>query len=217
MRPAPIGGERIPREVMESHQRERVLEHATKIFAKRGYQGTTVDDLLAAGKIGVGNFYSLFEGKEDCFLAAFERAVGGARSQISAAAAGGRGWGEETWLGLRALTGAMLADPLAARLVLVEAQSAGPEALARYNALLDEAIAWVAAARAGNPVAAGLPAGFERSAVAGLAFYLQQCLLGSARPEPEALFGEAAEALLGPLLGAEELRRLGGSLAAASA
>ncbi len=67
-----MAAEQVSREVLAEHQRARVLKLVTPIFAKRGYQGTSVDDLLAAGKVGVSNFYSLFEGKEDCFLETFE-------------------------------------------------------------------------------------------------------------------------------------------------
>ena len=63
---------RVSRAELAAHQRDRVLESRDPVFARRGYQATTVDDLLAAGKVGVGNFYSLFEGKEDCFLAPFD-------------------------------------------------------------------------------------------------------------------------------------------------
>ena len=77
---SPRTGEgRISRDVLADHQRERVLAEATAVFAKRGYQGTSVDALLAAGKVGVTNFYSLFEGKEDCFLAALGRIVADSR------------------------------------------------------------------------------------------------------------------------------------------
>lgn len=184
------------------------MGQVTPVFAKRGYHGTTVDDLLAAGKIGVGNFYDLFEGKEDCFLACLGRATRGARDRIEDAAAAGSNWSERTYLGLRGLVEVMSAAPLEARLVLIEAQSAGAEALSRYNALLDEGIGWLAKGRSAYPAARDLPAGFERTAVSGLAFYLQQCLLGSVSPEPGALVEEAAGLVLEPILGDAELRRL---------
>jgi AcrR family transcriptional regulator len=214
LRSTPAGEERISAEVLADHQRERVLVAATPVFAKRGYLGTTVDDLLAAAKVGVGNFYDLFEGKEDCFLACFDRVVGQARSAMALASRSASGWGARTYLGLRSLTHAMLAEPLDARLALVEAQSAGPEALSRYNGLLDEGIAWLGEGRSAYPAARELPASFERTAVSGLAFYLQQCLLGSVSTRPDELFEEAAGLILEPIVGAAELRSLRASAAA---
>jgi AcrR family transcriptional regulator len=214
LRNTALGTEKVSREVMSEHQRERVLREVIAVFAKRGYVGATVDDLLAAGKVGVTNFYSLFEGKEDCFLTAFDRVVADARERISLPAEGAEDWGPRTYLGLRALIKAILAEPLPARLALVEAQSAGAEALSRYNGLLDEAIKWLRGGRDHYPEARDLPAGFEQAAVSGLAFYLQQCLLDSRAHEVEELFGEALGLVLEPVVGSTELRRLGSSLAA---
>jgi AcrR family transcriptional regulator len=215
LRSTPAGEEKVSRELLSEHQRERVLAAATPVFAKRGYLGTTVDDVLAAGKVGVGNFYDLFEGKEDCFLACFERIVGRVRSEMADATAPVSGWGARTYVGLHRLIESMLAEPLEARLVLIEAQSAGHLALGRYNALLDLTKDWLQVGRDEYAAARSLPAGFEQAAVSGLAFYLQQCLLDSRRHETSELFGEAAGLVLEPIVGAEELRRLRASSASA--
>lgn len=207
---APVGRDPVSREVLSEHQRERVLVAATKVFAKRGYEGTSVDDLFAAGKVGVSNFYSLFEGKEDCFLTVFDRVVLSTRTRIAAAASGAEDWAGRTYLGLRGLLEAFVADPLAARLALVEAQSAGEKAIARYNAQMDVAIAWLQGARNLYPSAQQLPPRFEQATVLGLAFYLQQCLLDSKRHGLEELLGETAGLALEPLVGPRELERLKG-------
>jgi AcrR family transcriptional regulator len=202
------GEERISREVLAQHQRARVLASVVPIFARRGYQATTVDDLLAAGKVGVGNFYSLFEGKEDCFLAAFDWALSGARERVDAAYRDAKSWPEGAVLGLRELLICVCEQPLAARIVLVEAQAAGPAATARYEALLDEVTARLRSGRRRGEAGADLPERFEETSVAGLAYYLQQCLLGSELPGPDTLLAEVAPLILEPLIGAAELRRL---------
>jgi AcrR family transcriptional regulator len=208
---------RVSREVLARHQRERVIELVTPVFAKRGYAATRLNDLLASGKVGITNFYELFEGKEDCFFACCERAVENARAAMTAATVGGSGWAERAYLGLGAVLSFMAAEPMQARLVLVEAQSAGPEAIARYNALQDETIAWLRAGRRGNPAARSLPQSFERTAISGLAFYLQQCLLATSRPSAAELLEETAGLVLEPIVGLEELRRLRRGLAGAPA
>jgi AcrR family transcriptional regulator len=204
----PAGAARVPRAVLETHQRERVVALVTPIFAKRGYQGTTVDDLLASGKVGVGNFYALFQGKEDCFLACFDQILGVGRERIASRARHGRDWAQAAYLGLGALMEVILADRFAARLVLVEAQSAGARAMARYDALLGEAVGWLAGGRAGHlTTAAELPPNFERAAVAGLAFYLQQILLEVDEHAAADLLTETAGLLLEPIVGPAELAR----------
>jgi AcrR family transcriptional regulator len=203
LRGTATGREKVSRDVLTDHQRNRVLKAAIAVFAKRGYQGSTVDDLLAAGKVGVGNFYSLFEGKEDCFLAAFDLVVTRVREQMVEATAGTDEWAEQTYLGLRALLEAMLKAPLEGRLVLLEAQSAGPAAVSHYNALTDGAVAWLARCR--DRGGADLPPSYEQAAIFGLAFYLQQCVLDPRSHEIETLLGETAALLLEPVIGRDKL------------
>lgn len=215
LRRRPMAAEQVSREVLAEHQRARVLKLVTPIFAKRGYQGTSVDDLLAAGKVGVSNFYSLFEGKEDCFLETFESIVDFARGRVADAAAPAERWAEAACLGLREMLGLVVSDQRAARVVLIEAQAAGPEATRRYEALLDDATAWLHAGRVELAAEEALPFAFERSVIAGLAYYLQQCLLSGSIPEPDELFTEVSSVVLAPVIGGEELRRLRGALASA--
>jgi AcrR family transcriptional regulator len=208
MRGTSEGGERLPRSVLARHQRERVLANVVPVFARRGYQATTVDALLAAGKVGVGNFYSLFEGKEDCFLAAFDWLLAGMRVRVDAAYRDAKSWPEGALLGLRELIVSVCAEPVAARVILVEAQAAGPAATARYEALLDEVTARLRSGRRRGVAGPELPERFEEASVAGLAYYLQQCLLGTGAPEPAPLLAEVAPLVLEPIVGTEELRRL---------
>jgi len=197
----------VAAEVLAEHRRERVLSLVTPAFAKRGYPGISMPDLLAAGKVGAGYFYEMFDGKEDCFSAACERAIANGREAITLATSGASGWGDRAYLGLAAALGFMVSEPMQARLVLVESQSAGPGAVARYNGLMDEAIAWLGAGRRAADVK-GLPESFEQASITGLAYYLQQCLVDSRRHTAAELFSETAGLLLEPILGAAEMRRL---------
>ncbi|HEY2053229.1 MAG TPA: TetR/AcrR family transcriptional regulator [Solirubrobacterales bacterium] len=198
----------VTRDVRAGHQRERVLVCATEVFAKRGYQGASVDSLLAAAGVGVNNFYSLFEGKEDCFIAVLDRAERAAREAVAGAIAGSPTWEESAYRGLAASFGFLDDRPSEAWVLVLEAQSAGATAMARYNAILDAAVDWLRKGRESNPEAADLPNGFEQAAVSGLAFYLQQCLVGSIRRTPHELVSEAAILLLEPFMGARKLRQL---------
>jgi AcrR family transcriptional regulator len=209
-----MGETKVSREELARHQRERVIVKAIPIFAKRGYQGITVDGLLASGKVGVGNFYSLFEGKEDCFLAAFDWVLTRARTRLIEATAAAEDWAETAVLGLHEVLAMIVEDRQASRILLTEAQAAGTEATRRYDALLDHATNWMREGRRGRPEAASLPPRFEQAAVAGLAFYLQQCLLEGGPRDTEELFAEIAPTFLGPVLGAAELRRLSDALLA---
>ncbi|HVC08270.1 MAG TPA: helix-turn-helix domain-containing protein [Solirubrobacterales bacterium] len=214
---AAVGRERLSRQVIEAHQREHILDAAVAIFAKRGYQGTTVDHLVAAAKIGVGSFYALFDGKEDCFLQAYDRIVSAASDQLAATLPGDVPWPERVCAFLRASLALIAAEPLRARVVLVEVQTAGSPALARYQATIDGLIAHLRHGRALSSRAAELPTTLEEATVLGLAWLLHQRLVVGEVEEIEELFPDFAEILLEPYLGEADTKRLiAASIAASS-
>jgi AcrR family transcriptional regulator len=195
-----VGRQRISRDVVEQHQRARVLAAATEVFARRGYQSTTVDQIVAAARIGVGSFYSLFDGKEDCFLRLYDLIVSEADEKVAAAVAGEDAWADRVRAGLRTLLELAAAEPDRARVVIVEARTAGAAGEARYAAT---AARLVDALRAGRSAAAGPepPPAFEEAAVAGLAWTLHQRLAVGGPVMVGELLPQMADFLVTPYLG----------------
>jgi AcrR family transcriptional regulator len=203
-----VGRRPLEREVYLDHQREHVLDAATKVFAKRGYRATTVDHIVASAKIGVGTFYGLFGGKEECFLAAYERVLAGFQTAIAAELPTGAPFPEQAAGALHTLLVHIAAHPLSARVGLVEVQSAGPLALARYEKTVDALIPQLARARDESPFAGELPSRLEEAVIGGLLWYLQQRLQQSELKDPDAHFAEVLEIVLEPYLGPEATARL---------
>jgi AcrR family transcriptional regulator len=204
----PAGRDPLPREVMEEHQRDRVLTAAIEVFAKRGYPGTTVDHVVDAAKVGVGSFYSLFEGKEDCFLQGYERIVAEYRERIGAAIPSDSPWPRQACSALRALLEAIEADLLAARIALVEVQTAGAAALARYEEAIDAAIPLLARGRDASPVAEELPPRLEEAILGGLSWFLQQRVLLGEFESAEAHLPDVLEIAVEPYVGETATRDL---------
>lgn len=191
---------------MTEHQRARVLEAAISIFAEKGYPATTVDDLVAAAQIGVGSFYALFEGKEQCLLAAFEQILGDARQTVAEAAGHGSTWADTVCLGLQAMLSAIAAEPARGRIALVEIQTGGPRALDRYEEILLDLAGVLAMGRQQLAADRQPPASLEQTTVSGIAWLLHRRLvLGEASSVP-ALFGELGELVLEPYLGEDMAR-----------
>lgn len=55
--------------------RRALLDAAAKLIAKRGYRGTTVDDVVAGSGLSKGTFYWHFKSKEDLLLAVLEERI----------------------------------------------------------------------------------------------------------------------------------------------
>lgn len=203
----PAGRERLPREVMLRHQRDRVLAVAAEVFSKRGYNATTVDHVVSAAGIGVGTFYEFFDNKENCFLQAYERIVAEGRDELLAAIPSDQPWPEQVCAGLRALLAAIAARPLQARVALVEIQTAGPKALALHEETLAAVRPFLRAGRESSPVATKLPETLETAIAGGVLWFLQQRLLLGETEEIEGQLPELARIVIEPYVGEEEAQR----------
>jgi AcrR family transcriptional regulator len=208
----PIGERALDRETRASHQRRRILEAATAVFAKRGYQATKVSHLVAAANTSRGSFYTLFESKEACFLAAYDLAVAEATEAIGARIPSEAGWGEQVAAALTALIEWVVEHNLAARLVIVETQSAGAAALACYQATLHGLVPMLRRGRELAPAGGPLPSSLETAALGGLTWVLHERLVASAFEPSAELHAELFKILAGPYLGEAETRRLLASL-----
>lgn len=202
LRPSPVGRERLPRGVVAEHQRDRILDAATEVFAARGYKAATVDHIVAAARVGVGSFYEHFDNKGACFAAAYDRIAAVTRARIVAALPVKAPWGERLVACLGALLAAIEADPAAARVALVEVHAAGPDALARHERNLDEAAAALRGGRTQGDVAADLPESLEFATVGGLSWYLQQRIGAGDAGAATALLPDLLEIVSEPFLAA---------------
>ncbi|MDX6634336.1 MAG: hypothetical protein QOF06_539 [Solirubrobacterales bacterium] len=211
----PVGREPLSRATIEEHQRERILGAATGVFAKRGYQQTTVDDIVAAAKTSVGSFYGQFKGKQDCFLQCYDRVVSEAGREIEASLPDDAGWAERTCAALDMILRMLEDEPMAARVVLVEAQTAGPEALVRYEQSIDSLLPALRKGRSLASAGEELPVSLEEAAVAGTAWVLHERLVSGRAKGSRALLPELAAIVIGPYLGEVEARRLARSHTAA--
>ncbi|MFN8498952.1 MAG: TetR/AcrR family transcriptional regulator [Anaerolineae bacterium] len=62
---------RVPQQARSRQKRDALLEAAGRLFAERGYEATTTDDIAAAAGVSVGTFYGYFHNKRQVFLTLF--------------------------------------------------------------------------------------------------------------------------------------------------
>ena len=63
------GGRGLTRKEQQAHTRSCLMRSAAKVFAKRGLQQASIDEVAADAGYTKGAFYANFESKEDLFLA----------------------------------------------------------------------------------------------------------------------------------------------------
>jgi AcrR family transcriptional regulator len=71
--PLPRGRHKLPREAVRASQRERLLRAMGELVGERGYDATTVPQVIAAARVSSNTFYSFFADKTDCFIALCEQ------------------------------------------------------------------------------------------------------------------------------------------------
>lgn len=147
--PLPRGRHGLTREEVVSSQRERILLAMAETMAAKGYAATSVADVLRAARVSRETFYEQFSSKADCFMSAFEAAVGILLARMSEALeAGGPAAPAPDPVrrledALGAYLDALASEPAFARLFLVEVFAAGPEALARRARSQQQFVEWI--------------------------------------------------------------------------
>src|SRR3954464_3665485 len=77
-------GRGIPREEAEKNQRERLFAALVATVDEKGYEATTVADLVKLSGVSRSAFYRHFEDKQACFLAAIEAMIEPALGTLAA-------------------------------------------------------------------------------------------------------------------------------------
>jgi len=208
----PTGRHGLAPDVVASHQRDRLFAATVELVAKRGYRNTSIDHIVKAARVGYVAFYDLYEGKEDCFLAAFDRIVAEATEALAEAVADEPEWPRRMAVGLACLLDLIVAEPRRARVALVEVQAAGPDAYARYEAAVDRAAPLLREGRAHGEEAADLSDTLEEAVLGGLIWIVHQRLVKGELSDADALLGEAVQIALGPYLGDPASKRLAESI-----
>jgi len=145
----PRGRHHLSRDDVTRSQRERLIAATARVTAERGYEATSVADILAASGVGRESFYELFGDRRECVLVAHQAMLDDLIAKVGAAYAGEGEWVDRCRTTLAALLDWFASDPAAGRFLLVEVAAVGPEFHARFEAGFDRFV---------EIIDAGLPA-----------------------------------------------------------
>lgn len=206
--PLPSGRHGFSREQVAAHQRERMIAGLAAAVAEVGYNTVTIGHITQAARVSRRAFYEHFDGKEDCFLAAFDVVVGHLHDVIRSATEQEPDWPHRVVAGLRRALEFFTAEPALARLCMVESVTAGPAVAERFQAAISDVVTLLAAGRDERSNPRPLPPSTEDSLVGALVSMVTRSI---AFGEPERLTDlvpDFAEFVLMPYLGPEGAHRL---------
>jgi AcrR family transcriptional regulator len=205
----------VTRSNAHEDQRRRILRAVGELVAKRGYGDVTVELIVKRAHVSYKTFYKHFSGKEECFVALFESVFRSTELTIrERLASEERSWPEQVALALRTMAELIVADPIIARAVIVEAPTVGPAIQQRYEDSIKAFVPLFRAGRELNRRGAELPETIEDT-LAGSVFWTayQHLIVGEAERLPE-LFPEVTQLVLRTYLGESEASRIADAEAA---
>jgi len=203
----PPGRHLVPRDFVIQNQRERMLLATAELLAERGYQKTTIELIAKTARVALSTFYEQFSSKEECVLAAFDETVDAAAEVFAELLDPEQPWVEQISAALEIFLEMVSNEPARARLLIVESQAAGGEALKRYQAMLERVAPKLREGREHNPRAGRLPEGLEVAIVGGLAWLVHQRLIAGRDAEIRGLLPEMLQVTLTPYVGEVEAGR----------
>ncbi len=201
----PRGRHGLPRELVERSQRERLLAAVVRVSATKGYEATSVADILEEAGVGRESFYELFNDKRACMVAARQLLIEDLAEAIAVAYSGPGPWVDRVREALAATLRWFAEDPIAGRVIMLELAALGPvsreifqEEFDRFTRLLDEGLD-DSARRPEVPRATGLAVG------AAFARIYDEVARGRTDALP-AMLPELTYEVLVPFLGEAEAR-----------
>jgi AcrR family transcriptional regulator len=121
----------------ERAQRERLTRAMTHVVAEAGYAEATVERVLAEAGISPRTFHALFEDREDCFLAAYDVAMGRVLATVTDAYLDCELPARRIEHALETFLELLAGDPALARMCVVEVFAAGPRARERRASAME--------------------------------------------------------------------------------
>jgi AcrR family transcriptional regulator len=199
----PRGRHGLPREMVVRSQRERLLAAVVRVAAAKGYEATSVADILEEAGVGRESFYELFDDKRDCILAAHAVLVDHLEATIRAAYEEPGPWAGRVRKSVAATLEWFAADPAAARVTVVELAAVGAVSRERFQVDFQRFTRLLEEGR--DDSGPGRPQASELAIGAGIAKLYEEVICGRTAELPSLLPGLIYEVLV-PFVGEEAAR-----------
>jgi AcrR family transcriptional regulator len=206
----PPGRHGLPRDFVVHNQRERLIAGLAEAVAEKGYGGTTIADITRHAAVSRRTFYEHFEGKDECFVAAFDTVTEELRERVDEAYRAEDDWTAAISAAIAAMLAFLASEPNLARLAMVEALVAGPVVVECYDAAVQTFLPYLQAGREGRPeaVLARLSDSTEEALVGGMVSLVSRRIVAGQTDQLESLLPDLIEFTVAPYVGNDEAATL---------
>lgn len=187
-------------------QRARLLAGAVRAVDKYGYAHATVSEITALAHVSRRTFYELFAGSEECLLVMYEEVLGRARAQVASAELDGLAWRERVRGGLWAILCFLDAEPVLARVAVVESAKGGPRIAELRERLIAQLADILDEGRSAGNRAADCPQLTAEGLVGAVLSILHTRLVRGEQQPLTSLQGELMAMIVAPYLGSAAAR-----------
>jgi AcrR family transcriptional regulator len=195
-------------------QRERLREAMVRVAAAKGYEATTITDVIEVAGVSRTTFNELFEDKDACFLEAYDAVIDVLVAHVTSAfeASAGDPWPDRIAAALGALAELLSMEADIARMAMVEVTAAGDDARERYRAALARFTPFLEEGRTYSEQGDELPPDTAHFAIGGATSMIFDEIRADRGADLERILPDLVFAVLMPYLGPEaaedEMRRV---------
>jgi AcrR family transcriptional regulator len=203
----PPGRHKLPREVVEQNQRERILDAIVDVASLAGYAEMSIEEIIGTAGVSRRTFYDLFSDKDEAFLEAVDQVSSELVERVRTAYESADSFAAGVRNGLAAFLHFLADEPRYADLLIVEVLAAGPETVARRNRVMDSFAAMVLAGARQLPATRRPPDLAAETIIGGIYEVVFSRVLQGETTELPALLPDLAYAVIQPYLGHDKAKR----------
>jgi AcrR family transcriptional regulator len=201
----------LPRSIDGLTCEQRILWATVRLVAEKGFESVTVFDVIERADVSRPTFYELFESKDECLFAAYEKVLDVLVAYVARAFEGDGPWPLKIRRAMEACLKACSAEPEVTRMTTVDVPAARAEAQHRYRNALERFVPLFIEGREYAADDIHLPADLERMAVGGAETIISDEVVAGRAEElptrlPDILFTVLVP-YIGPEAAAAEARR----------
>jgi AcrR family transcriptional regulator len=196
--------------------RERILDALVQTVARRGYEATTIQQVLDLAEVPRALYEEHFESKQDCLLTALDGLVEALKRVVVQAITGQTSWTEQVRLGLQMLLTALACHPDGARVACVEYLAAGEPAIERMRGAIASFVPALELGRAEALETTHLPPQTSEAIVGGIAAIIHRHVFEDRTAELPDLLPDLLFFALMPYLGQHWALAVAGDVRAAA-